>query len=56
MTAAAMLPELINNFDAEVAKQDSYRATILNERSRFKSEVEDVFVKGRLGKDAYDYV
>lgn len=56
MTAAAMLPELISNFEVEVAKQDSYRATILNERSRFKSEVEDVFVKGRLGKDAYDYV
>lgn len=55
-TAAAMLPELIGNFDAEVAKQDSYRETILNERSRFKREVEDVFVKGRLGKDAYDYV
>jgi hypothetical protein len=56
VTAAAMLPRLIDNFDAEVAKQDGYRATILNERSRFKNEVEDVFVKGQLGKDAYDYM
>jgi hypothetical protein len=55
-TAAAMLPQLIENFDTEVAKQDKYRETILNERARFKREVEDVFVKGRLGKDAYDYV
>ena len=55
-TAAAMLPRLIDNFDAEVAKQDTYRSAILNERSRFKSEVEDVFVRGRLGKDAYDYL
>lgn len=55
-TAAAMLPRLIGDFDAEVAKQDSYRAAILNERARFRSEVEDVFVKGHWGKDAYDYV
>lgn len=55
-TAAGMLPQLIENLDAEVAKQDTYREAILNERSRFKREVEDVFVKGRLGKDAYDYV
>ncbi|UTT68309.1 hypothetical protein NMQ03_13720 [Arthrobacter sp. DNA4] len=55
-TAAAMLPQLIANFEQEVAKQASYRETILNERSRFKREVEDVFVNGRLGKDAYDYV
>lgn len=55
-TAVGMLPRLIENFDAEVAKQDTYRATILNERSRFKREVEDVFVNGRLGKDAYDYL
>lgn len=54
--AAAMLPQLISNFDAEVAKQDTYRVAILNEKSRFRSEVEDVFVKGRLGKDAYDYL
>ena len=54
--AAAMLPQLIGNFDAEVAKQDRYRAAILNEKSRFRSEVEDVFVKGQLGKDAYDYM
>lgn len=54
-SAAAMLPHLIENFEAEVAKQDPYRETILNERSRFRREVEDVFVKGHLGKDAYDY-
>lgn len=55
-TAAAMLPRMIANFDQEVAKQSNYRDTILNERSRFRREVEDVFVNGRLGKDAYDYV
>jgi hypothetical protein len=54
--AAAILPQLIENFDTEVAKQDSYRVAILNERSKFKNEVEDVFVRGRLGKDAYDYM
>ncbi|MET1088093.1 MAG: hypothetical protein ABWY04_13385 [Arthrobacter sp.] len=56
MTAAGMLPALIGNFTAEVAKQNGYRKTVQNERSRFKREVEDVFVKGHFGKDAFDYM
>lgn len=56
VTAARMLPELMANLEEEVAKQESYRQAIMNERSRFKREVEDVFVKGHFGKDAYDYV
>jgi hypothetical protein len=54
-SAAAMLPVLIKDLAAEVAKQDTYRRTIMQEREKFKREVEDVFVKGQLGKDAYDY-
>lgn len=50
-----MLPELIDNLQVEVDKQDSYRTTIEGERKRFNLEVEDVFVKRHWGKDALDY-
>lgn len=56
LTAATRLPQLIENLGAEVSKQDRYRETVLSERSKFKREVEDVFVKGRFGKDAYEYL
>lgn len=55
-TAAALLPELMKDLPDEIGKQDSYRAAILNERSRFKREVSDIFVDQRFGKDAYDYL
>lgn len=50
-----MIPELIDNLQTEVGKQDYYRAAIEGERSRFNVEVGDVFVKRHWGKDALDY-
>lgn len=54
-SAADALPGLIANLAAEVTKQDQYRRLILNEEDRFTQEVDDIFVKGRTGKDAFDY-
>lgn len=54
--AAALLPQLMEDLPNEIAKQDSYRNTILSEKSRFKREVSDIFVDQRFGKDAYDYL
>ncbi|MET4136982.1 hypothetical protein [Pseudarthrobacter sp. PvP090] len=54
--AAALLPQLMADLPAEIAKQDSYRAAILSEKDRFKREVSDIFVEQRFGKDAADYV
>lgn len=53
---AAALPHLMGNLAEEVRKQDRYRAAIKSEQDRFRREVEDIFVKDQLGKDAYDYM
>lgn len=54
--SAGLLPRLMANLPQEIAKQDSYRSTILSERERFKREVSDIFVEQRFGKDANDYL